>query len=353
MTSALGIAGVSVSSLQARRGAGLGNEAIGWAKAYIGARELGLRLVSPPWGVNPRPYRRELGATFIGDALYAVARTLPAQEVTSEMIRSTGRADYAEALRVLRDEGVLRSGRSVLHRSGMHGGYVAIATARDFLRSKLLGRPDSISALERLANTDSRSLRVAVHFRAGDFGDSSPGPGDFNTGVPLKWYVNAISSLQAAIGTKVDVFIASDSADATIDRSIALTGANTRRLAKTSVGDLAVLSSCDLLLASVSSFSMLAAFLSDQPYVWYRPQLSALRGWKGIWAQETLGVGRERTIDSIERISIDDARVAHRGVAIGDDPTWGEEFLEYLRLRVAFRARERDLIYYGVIAGDG
>lgn len=339
--------GYSISTLQSRRGAGLGNEVLGWAKAYLGGRELGLRVVEPPWSINPRPYRKELNRGLINDLVYGAVRLSKPQEISLAMVRSAGSLDYVDVLRELVERGAIAEGRSVLHSSGMFGGYRSIAQAKTYLRSELIGTVDGRAAGEALDAGHPDLLRVAVHFRRGDFGSTPPAAGSFNGAVPLAWYSRVVQSLSAAIDLDIDLVLASDTASPEAADALAGPRVHVRSVGRSSVGDLSAMVNSDILIASVSSFSMLAAYLSDAPYVWYANQLTEVDGWRGIWSLEDGGAGRKATSAASSLLGA--TASMPRGIPQGSEPHWQTDILEYLRNRVALRNRNSDLIYYGAV----
>lgn len=331
------------------RGAGLGNQVLPWAKAYLASRELGFGLVQPPWGLNPRGYRSEFGTSrldWLGHA--ALRAVMPSVTVSQEMVRSTGQIDYGTAIRVLDAEfGWSRRKSLVLLHEGMSGGYLGIARARNFLRNVLLGRLPHVGLEDREPSADR--LHVAVHVRLGDFVDSSssgPGPGVFNECVPIGWYRSVLGSVQARFGGALHVDIMSDDPvrAARLLPEWSRVGARPR----STLEDLSVMATADLLICSISSLSMLAAFLSDAPYVWYRPHLYQREGFLSIWGFEPeQRVGP--TAANIRRERQDTVGLPTRGVAIGADddlPLW---LADFLAMHVALRRRSADLIHYGVI----
>jgi hypothetical protein len=111
--------------------------------------------------------------------------------------------------------------------------------------------------------------------------------------------------------------------------------------------DLAVLATSDVLISSVSSFSMLAAFLSDAPYLWYRNQLTDVGGYLTIWGHEQ--AQQSDGSPTLSAVREPDEYQASRGIpyAIGDGlPEW---LPERLKDTYAIRRLSRDLIYYGVV----
>jgi hypothetical protein len=330
------------------RGAGLGNQIFPWAKAYLAARELGFGLLRPPFGLNSREYRREFGAARLDWLGHATLRTvLPSVTVTEEMVRSTGRTDYGAAIRALDAEhGWSRRRSLVLEHGGMSGGYFGIARARDFLRDTLLGGRAQASGHQAGPRTDR--VKVAVHLRLGDFGESTagPGPGVFNQCLPVQWYRSVLGALADRLAGTLQVDLVSDdpAGAARLLPEWARDGARPR----STLEDLSVMAAADLLVCSVSSFSMLAAFLSDAPYIWYRPQLSERVGFLSIWGHEPAQqTGPTASHTEAERQGA--AELPARGVALasGDEvPRW---LADYLTLRLALRRPSADLIHYGVV----
>lgn len=332
------------------RGAGLGNEIFPWAKAYLASRELGFGLVQPAWGLNPRGYWREFGTPRLDWLAHgALTTVMPVVRVTDEMVRSTGQTDYGAAVRILDAEHGWSQRRSlVLLHEGMSGGYLGIERARDFLRNRLLGHLPDAEAGGR-APGDAR-LHVAVHARLGDFRDDSvgPRPGTFNARVPAAWYRSLLNTLQAQYGPALRVDIVSDDFGQAARMLPEWSGPERPR---TTLEDLSVMVAADLLICSVSSLSMLAAFLSDGPYLWFRPHLGDRSGFLSIWGHED----GQRTGPTAAHIQAEQLVAADplptRGVAMGADeelPLWLKDFLQS---RAAFRRRSADLIHYGVVHG--
>ncbi|GAA0683070.1 hypothetical protein GCM10010193_41100 [Kitasatospora atroaurantiaca] len=331
------------------RGEGLGNEIFPWAKAYLASRELGFGLLPPPWGLNRRGYWKDFGTSrldwFGHRALRAV---MPTVTVTDEMIRSTGETDYGAAIRVLDAEFGWSQRRSLLlvHR-GMSGGLLGIARSRNYFRNTLLGRLPHVSLEDHQPGSDR--IHVAVHVRLGDFEDTTatgPGPGDTNESLPAEWYRSVLSALREQFGEMLHVEIMSDDPS----KAARLLPEWSRSIARPrrTLEDLSVMAAADLLVCSISTFSMLAAFLSDAPYIWFRPHLDESEGFLSIWGfrpEQRTG----RTAANIRQEQRDPSGMPARGAAMGmgdDVPAW---LADYLRMRVALRRRSADLIHFGAI----
>jgi hypothetical protein len=336
----------SVGKTVTRRGAGLGNEVFPWAKAYLGAKALGLITVEPPWRLNGRRYDKELDSTSAGSAKHLALRALPAEVVRWDSISGLG-DDYFEAIQALAP--TLDTNKPVLlHDSGMRGGYPAIRRARPYLRNRLLSSPDALRVLEEWERPRP-GLRVGVHVRDGDFdGAEEIGPGKFNASLPLEWFHAVLDALSRETDFPIEVVLATDTPTDGVFAAASIGETRPVTFGRSSVGDLAALVSCDVIVSSISSFSMLSIFLSDAPYIWYEPQLTAAGNWLSIWGHESLTEGGGAT--EKRRIEATAASVRRpRGFAMGNDPSWPSYLVEYLETRARFRERFSDLIEYGVV----
>jgi hypothetical protein len=331
------------------RGAGLGNEIFPWAKAYLASRELGFGLLRPAWGLNSRSYWREFDASrldWLGHA--ALRAVMPTVTVTDTMVRSTGETDYGAAVSVLDAEFGWSKRRSlVLLHESMSGGYQGIARARDYLRNELLGHlPD---ADYRARASCAPRLNVAVHARLGDFddGNSGPPPGVFNACLPTHWYRSVLTALQKRFGEELHVDILSDDPARAARMLPEWNGSIAPP--RTTLEDLSVMATADLLICSVSSFSMLAAFLSDAPYLWYRPHLSDSSGFLSIWGHED-GQQTGPTATNMHTVRRGSAgELPTRGVPMDfaeDIPDW---LTGLLSTKLALKRSSTDLIQYGVV----
>lgn len=333
----------SLPGITGARGAGLGNEVIPWGKAFLAAQALDLKLVDPPWWLNKRPYGRELHTSVWGTAEYLALRALPTISLGSGTVRSLGSWDYFDAMWKLKaDQPSSWGSRAVLlHTSGMDGGYLAIRRARRFLASRLLYSRGS----EALMTVDSEAaVRIGVHVRAGDFASAELEPGVFNVQMPLDWYLETITSLVQRLGGSVQVLVASQDPTLTLDDRHAL--ADIRHLTGTSVQDLSALASCDVIVPSISSFSLLAIFLSDALYVWPAQHLHEVDGWRDIWGYEPRQVSGP-TARSREFANSNELKV-FRGIPRSGDEPWPDWFIDQIRIRAQLRRQEQDLTLYGV-----
>jgi hypothetical protein len=339
----------SVPRLIGTRGAGLGNEVFPWAKAYLGARALGLRHIDPPWRINSRRYDLELDSGHAADsARYGALRLLPRYDLSQESLSGVDSVDYYKAMVEMRPVIAKHNLPVLLHSTGMHGGYLGIRRARPFLQSQILGTKGALAALEGLQAEPAPCVRIGIHIRGGDFSQASHvNRNAFNERLPLDWYVDTAASLCAALEVPSQIYLATDAPSTALNDAFTIGSRPPLSIASNSVGDLAILSNCDIVISSVSSFSMLAIFLSDAPYVWHRDQLGERGEWLSIWGHEPEEGGGGRTAASIRAQSDDDVRV-RRGIDQGRNPVWTQAQLHGLEHRAMSRLLADDLIYYGV-----
>lgn len=337
-----------------RRGAGLGNECIGWGKAFLGAQALGLRTVSPAWGLNRRGYRIDFHSNrfdWISHRMYVPGRRIVVDRVLLQELGEHN--DYYEAMLELGRRVKTPGGLVLEHRSGMSGGYLGIQKARNFLFGQLLGT--RLSGIHT-SRSEAGEPVIAVHIRGDDFheSESGPKPGEFNKAIPLRWYIHVIN-LFRRFDERVKILVLTDIKDRRAVAELQETGATILSSEdRNALDDLSVMVEADALVCSVSSFSMLAAFLSGKPYVWFGPHLFESGGWLHIWNHGP-GVAE---IDSrslfLPRFSNEFAsdKIVGRGIPIWlDDVSIPDGLAEYLEITVPFQKRASDLMYYGMVPG--
>lgn len=120
------------------------------------------------------------------------------------------------------------------------------------------------------------------------------------------------------------------------------------------ISDLLVLSSCNLIVCSLSSYSMWAAFLSRGRYIWFAPNLAQHDGvcslfgtepthWSSSGAETTANARRVR-----ERLAAGDL-VYGKGVPVGFDGEIPDELIDSLTQQRKLHAEETDLIRFGAV----
>jgi hypothetical protein len=297
----------------------LGNELIPWARAMLAAELLGARLLPPAFGRNRRRYWRHFDTPrYDWVRNRALQRLLPRVDFTEADWRAHGGGDVRSALRGFAVEHRLfERRRYALTTSGMWGGYRHIEAARARVRSLLEHSHYAAGNLERLAaRLDPARITVGMHVRLGDFKPARSVPdyrGRWNAALPLEWYVNIARNLRRELGAAAQFLVVTDGKASQLQPlADAVPCVQTADIPDSDCSDLLALANADLLVCSISSFSLWAAFLSDAPYLWYAPSLqvdATGRGslWGGGSGAEAAGV-----------VAADSAGLP-RGMAIGAD----------------------------------
>ena len=324
------------------RGHGLGNELIPWARALLAAQLLGARLLPPAFGRNRRRYGRHFGTPrydWLRNRL--LQHLLPRFDFTEADWRAHGAGDVVAALQAYaREHDLAGRERYVLTTSGMWGGYRHIEAARTPVRALLAASRFAPGNLRRIAaRLDPARITVALHVRLGDFRAAGSGTdyrGNWNTTLPLGWYVSIARQLQRGLGSAVQFLVVSDGrADQLRPLLEAVPCVSTADIPDSDCSDLLALADADLLVCSVSSYSQWAAFLSDAPYLWYAPNLQRDAAGRGsIWGAADpapAGTGLPR------------------GIAIGAEGALPEELLTLLAARRVVQWPGNDLVRGGSV----
>jgi hypothetical protein len=282
-----------VARRSGRKGEGLGNEILPWAKGLIASQVLGAKLVGPSWGLNKRKYYRNFGTSrfdFLAEDLLGYFSNFSFSE---DDYFETGEVDFGKAIEKWARRKQLSEKKSfVITVDGMYGGYLSIQHARPFLWSKLLNSRDAISNVYKVASKLNREkLFIAVHMRlGGDFTPLKEGEdarGKFNIAIPGQWYLNACQALKDEFGDDVQFHFFTDrSGDAFQEAIRRFNPSQERASGLTECSDLILMALADLRICSISSYSLVASFLSSGPYIWYEPQLSLKEGLYSLWGME-------------------------------------------------------------------
>jgi len=340
------------------QGHGLGNELVPWARAFLASQVLNARLLPPAFGLNRREYWRHFG-TAPDDWIYnrALERLLPVVEFTEADWLEHGGDDVATALRgFAAARGLQRRSAYVLVTEGLWGGFHHVQAAREFMRATLYQSRFAAGNLLRLRERiDPDKILVGMHVRLGDF----RAPGDArdtrtgNVSLPLDWFCNIADSLRAQLADGLQFLLVSDGTPAQLQplmqRIPCITSAD---LPDGDCSDALALADSDLLVCSASTYSHLAAFLSDSPYIWFAPNL--YRHPEGCYFAGNPEADLQRS-DSPRSRALREFK-AHRddwparGFALDHDGQVPGALIEQLRQRHARRRWQADILRGGVMA---
>ena len=342
------------------RGAGLGNELVPWARAYLMAEVLGARCLPPAFGLNARGYHRLFGTPRWDFAWHRVMRaTLPCVHFGEAEFELHGGMDAATAFTRFADAQHLRQRRPLLVTTdGMWGGFQHVDKAREFVRGTLYrSRLAARNAAALSSRLDPAKLTVAMHVRLGDFEasttDMTAYRGRFNCALPLSWFTNIGRQLQSAMGGRVQFQLFSDgSAEQLAPLRELLNPVSTACDGPAAASDLLALSQADLLVCSVSSYSVWAALLSSSPYLWFAPQMHRhTAGFGSVWGHEASQqrAGSPTLLALAAQAADPAANSPGRAFSIGLGAAVPDAVLDLLQRRMREKERSNDLVRCGVV----
>lgn len=238
----------------------------------------------------------------------------------------------------------------------MWGGLYHIEAARTFVtatlyRSRFAAR-NLIEVRRRLARD---KVTVGVHVRLGDFSQPSSNVADyrgrFNVTLPHDWYRNIARAIHGHLGERVQFLVVSDGTrDKLKDLFEDMPIVTTSDIPDSDCSDLLALLEADLIVPSISSYSLWATSLSDAPYVWFEPHLHLSDGFYSIWGHEELQrspLGRTRR--AIEDQSRQTAQLPIRSFPVGADGVLPGELLDAVLMHFETRQGLTDLVRYGAV----
>jgi len=332
-----------------------------WAKGMIASQVLGATLVGPSWGLNKRKYYRNFKTGRLDFLLEDFLARLPHYRFTESDYIESGQVDFGAAIQSWADaHELLRKRHFIVTVDGMYGGYAAIHNARPFLWGKLLNSRDVMRNVYQVAaNLDRRKLFVAVHMRfGGDFTKLNEGEsarGQFNIFIPGDWYLHVCQSLVDELGDSVQFYFFTDRGGREFDEAVQRFNAGqVRQAGLTECSDLALMAQADLRICSISSYSMVASFLSGGPYLWYEPQLTRIDGIYSLWGMEQ----QQRRKGSLTDLNATHAKEIEpgspwesefRGYAIQTGGTIPAGLLAQLRRRLLAKNPTASLLEYGTL----
>ena len=341
------------------RGAGLGNEMIGWSKGFIASQVLDARLVGPSWGLNERKYYRNFRTSRLDFLAEELLLRMPRHTFGPSEFDATGEPDFGKAIEIwARTKGLFDKKHFVVVVEGMYWGYPAVRSARAFLQQKLLSSRDCVkNVYDMTATLDPSKLFVAVHIRAGDFvplpeGVETRGLANFR--IPHAWYLDVCAKLHAAFGDKIQFRFFTDFGGEGFDEAVRRFHPGQKKQdGMTECSDILLMAQADLRICSISTYSIVSNFLSDGPYIWYEPQW-ILEGdfYQSSKAESGRGIVDRLTRHSRETMSgmpVEKAEAAIAGWPVGPDANLPLGLLSRMQKRLLEKVQEGNLLHFGVV----
>jgi len=342
-----------------RRGEGLGNELLPWAKGFLASQVLGAKLIGVSWGLNRRGYWKHFRTNRLDFLWEGLLSLLPTHDFTEADYQQSGEIDFGKAVLAWAANSKLIGRRFLIVRvGGMYGGYSAIARAKPFLLSKLLASRDALPNLVRAqAGFDPARLLVAVHVRGGDFTEMPEDKsirGQFCVRLPFFWFDRICESLRDQVGDKVQFWFCTD--QQTPEYQALVQKYNPNQFGGQGLmecSDLLILASADLRICSVSSYSLAACFLGSGPFIWCKDQLQLINGAYSIWGNEPMqaaenGPTRVNSEFANEQAADGELHLV-RGYPIGLEGILPAALIRHLNSLREMRDPRTDLIYYGAV----
>jgi hypothetical protein len=340
-----------------RRGYGLGNELLPWARAFLASRVLRAKLLPPAFGMNRRGYWRHF---FISpdDWIYrrAIEHLLPVVEFSQQDYLAHGGGDVVYALQSFAEAHRLHDRRAyVLVTEGLWGGFRHVEAAREFIRSTLYRSrfaPDNL--LQLYQRLDRRKIIVGMHVRLGDFAPAvtvNEYRSVANASLPIEWFHNVGVSLARAFGDQWQLLLITDGKPEQLKPlTSAFACITTADMSDNDCSDILALAGADLLVCSASTFSSLAAFLSDSPYLWFGPSLHAYP--EGCFSTHDLSEEHNDpngpTAKAVQDYVHRSGPWRSRGSVVGIDGLIPAQALADAAERLALRNASSDLVRSGV-----
>jgi hypothetical protein len=271
---------------------GFGNNVIALAKAHLIAESCALTYQRPLWpptehvAGEQRGYGHYLPWT-VGDKVRVTAfsylsrlqRKLavppwpPCVLFGREDYERTRVTDVGEACRTyLATFGLDDPARSVIvTTNGMWGGYAAIKRARPWINQLLLSHADTRQRFEQIDRAIGARLRVGVNIRMGDFlppeAAAADRQGERLVRLPLEWFGRICRRLREIADCEI-VLVTDGTRDELRPFLDEFHPVDIVGQPFTALLGLVLLRSCDLVVCSNSTYSRVACFLNDRPYIW-------------------------------------------------------------------------------------
>jgi len=155
------------------------------------------------------------------------------------------------------------NGRSILKVfAGEQDRFLHLNGWHQFLRAEVraITKPQWIKAVDEI-----KEVPVGIHVRMGDFVEAHAEPDNPHRRVPHSWFSESLKAIRKAAGYPVSAVIVSDGKESELRELLDQEQVSLVRTGS-AIGDLLVLSSSKVLIASAgSSFSAWAAFLGQMP----------------------------------------------------------------------------------------
>lgn len=238
----------------------------------------------------------------------------------------------------------------------MWGGYGALDRSRAFLLGELYQARNALSnVMTKLpAAGRTRRLRVGIRYRSGEFGQvfqMGDGQSRWNRRLPMSCYTEICGELKGALDP--EFLLVTDAQRDECQPILDLTRAiSTFDQHMTDVSDLLLLSQCDCIIPSLSSFILAAIWLGWAAYVWPAEHAVEVQSFLTLWGDKDLAGNADtaETLRNIERVRANPELSTHsRAFLHRRGESLSSRLVEMLRSRALFSDTSTDLVRYGAL----
>lgn len=251
---------------------GLGNLLFPWARCFLWCRENNLPMIAPRWTqIRIGPYlrrerdKRNYQRLFEHHGYISGIRR-------AALLTSTPKIDEEHKDSAL--ETTARKRQIVV--------FSEMATMFDPLRGHSQALRVEINRITRsqfIPQSRKDTPYIGIHVRRGDFAapktEADLREGHTSLRIPLTWYIAALTKLRDSIEGWAPALVFSDGTEKELADLLALPDVTLQR-GNAAITDLLALANSRAIVASGSTFSMWASFLSQAPTIWFPGQRKQL-----------------------------------------------------------------------------
>ena len=344
---------------------GLGNQIFNFSKAVIANHVFFGQIVAPRYGkgIHEIPsFLTDFSSSQFKWQLFMSKTRRRLLVINEELYRTTSEKidnwDYGAVFTYLISENPTK--KDFYHCSGMLGGYLGIDSLRDELSSLF-----KASRHEKLGNDIAIHIRGPVQYRPQKYSfrkqsDFQPEKvdfryGDFNSETPTSFFTRVIQELGRFDNLKTSKVLVVTNLKQKSEKILKVTEALTANGFEFDLhnGDtmdaLNSLMSAKVIVPSVSSFSLLAIFLSDARYFWPSQALFDSGTFQSIWGYESGQFPTGPTARSIEETVQYDLKSLGLYRGLPCPLKSGTSLEKWISSEFSDTPKCMDLIYYGVV----
>jgi hypothetical protein len=330
--------------------AGLGNLLIPMSKAYLASQALNCNLLIPFQldTLRMKAYFNPIKMGFLPYLPNPLKKVVFTFEDYKHFREITNTNDYYDNVKAFVEKNEYKN--IILINEGMWGGYYAIYRARKWIKTFLMSNRHARKNMGEVGSCyHPNRIQIGFHIRKGDFkipsfsSQQNNKSSVWNVQIPMEWYYHISEQLIKEFkADKIDFVLFTDSKqDKDISNFISRFKVISKKNKKgLEFSDLYLMSECDLLICSNSSYSMMGAFLSESPYLLFKEYAIKKDGRYLLWDEDIYNYDFPLKRDN------------PRGSLLGIDEKIDEKLILYLNNKIKQRnSINKELIFGGKTTG--